>query len=227
MPTTRDAPETALKQGVHHPTREIEIRFVRAWLSPVLGWSVVLAALILSTGDAAARRRDQSEVITFHGRDTSRLEALEPRSPGAHWTQTVRRPVSDLVLRLRSAGGQPLDAAMAAPGLDRPGQMTVLFEAELIIAAAGVIRVEDRALCGPWQGDTIVCRTECDGGAFALARRVKAGDLALTLLLGKVSSLTEAGFGDTVRLGACSDTQSSGGLAVKAGTVAEISLDRR
>jgi len=216
-----------MRQGVHHPTRAIERRFVVPSLSTLLGWIVVLATLILSTNEAAARRRDQSEVVTFNGRDTARLEALEPRSPGAHWTQTVRRPVSDLVLRLRGAGVQPLDAALAAPGLDRPGQMTVLFEAELIIAAAGVIHVEDRALCGPWQGDTIVCRTECDGGAFALARRLNAGELAFTLLLGKVPSLAEAGFGDTVRLGACSDTQASGGLAVKAGTTAEIPLDRR
>jgi hypothetical protein len=195
--------------------------------SPLLGSLLLAATLALPSDEAFARRGSQSEVITFNGRDTSRLEALEPRSQGAHWTQTVRKPVSDLVLRLRGSGGQPLDAALAAPGLDRPGQLTVLFEAELILAAAGRIHVEDRAVCGPWQGDIIICRTECDGGAFALARRNHAGDLALTLLVGKVPSLSDAGFGDTVRLGACSDTQASGGLAAKAGTAAEIPLDRR
>jgi hypothetical protein len=227
MPTTRGAPEMAMRQGPIHASLDIERRSVLTWLSPLLGWIMLAATLALPIHEAAARRGGQPEVITFNGRDTTRLEALEPRSPGAHWTQTVRKPVSDLMLRLRGSGGQPLDAALAAPGLDRPGQLTVLFEAELILAAAGRIHVEDRAVCGPWQGDIIVCRTECDGGAFALARRSKAGDLALTLLVGKVPSLSDAGFGDTVRLGACSDTQASGGLAAKAGTVAEIPLDRR
>lgn len=227
MPTSRSAPEVAMRQNSIYAARDIRQCSVPAWLSPLLGYIVIAATLALSSHDAIARRGGQPEVITFNGRDTSRLEALEPRSPGAHWTQTVRKPVSDLVLRLRGSGGQPLDAALAAPGLDRPGQLTVLFEAELILAAAGRIHVEDRAVCGPWQGDIIVCRTECDGGAFALSRRNNAGDLALNLLVGKVPSLSDAGFGDTVRLGACSDTQASGGLGAKAGTVAEIPLDRR
>ncbi len=72
--------------------------------------------------------------------------------------------------------------------------------------------------------DTVVCHTECDGGAFALVRRGHGGDLTLTLLVGKVTSISEAGFGDTVRLGACSDAQAPGGLAVRGGNVAEIPL---
>lgn len=216
-----------MEQGSLRSAFGIERCSPLARLRCLLGGVLALATLALPGHEAAARRGGNSEVITFNARDTTRLEALEPRSPSAHWSQTVRNPVSDLVLRLRSFGGQPLEAALAAPGLDRPGQMTVLFEAELILAAAGRIHVEDRAVCGPWQGDTIVCRTECDGGAFALARRNAGGDVGLTLLVGKVPSVSEAGFGDTVRLGACSDTQASGGLAAKTGAAAEIPLDRR
>ena len=195
--------------------------------SVALGMLGLAAAVALGGPEAMARRSGAAEALTFRARETTSLEALEPRSSGAHWTQTVRRPVTDLVLRLRPSGGHSLEASLAAPGVGRPGQTKPLFEAELIIAAAGRIHVEDRAVCGPWQGDTIVCRTECDGGAFALRRRGSDDSNALTLLVGMVPSIPEAGFGDIVRLGACSDTQAAGGLAVKAGNAAEISLDQR
>ncbi len=46
------------------------------------------------------------------------------------------------------------------------------------------------------------------------------------LQVGRVAAITDAGFGESVRLGACSDVETGGGLAVKAGqAVAEVSLN--
>ncbi len=133
-----------MRKSPHHPVDGTRCWPVRQHLSPALGKLVLAAALTLLGQEAAARRTGTTEALSFRARETTRLEALEPQSPGAHWTQTVRRPVTDLVLRLRRSDGQTLEAALAAPGSGRPGQMTVLFEAELIIAAAGRIHVEDR-----------------------------------------------------------------------------------
>lgn len=189
-----------------------------------LAVAALLQTALLPGGSSAGERGAQT--ITYRARDTSRVDALEPTSKAAHASQTVRRSITDLVLRLRSWDGQPLSAALSSDSggrrsLDRP-----IFAAELIIAAAGRIHVEDNAACGPWQGDVALCRTECDGGAFALVRGKTADEHSLKLHVGKVPAIQEAGFGENVRLGACSDSETAGGLTPRGGA-AEIHLDPR
>lgn len=191
--------------------------------------ALAVAALVLVVLPVASAlaRQSADTTITYRARDASRLEALEPATKTAHASQTARRAVSDLVVRLRSWDGRPLDAALASDGGGREAADRPTFAAELIIAAAGRIHVEDRAACGPWRGDVALCRTECDGGAFALVRNPGGDTQTLRLQLGRVPSIAEAGFSDSVRLGACSDNEAPGGLAVKAGGTAEIVLEAR
>jgi len=186
--------------------------------------ALLAAAAMTAVGALEAASQRGGETITYRAREASRIEALEPLHAGAHASQTVRRPVTDLVVRLRPWGAVPLETALSAVGDGRSGPNRVLFVAELIAAANGRIHVEDRATCGPWIADTSICRTECDGGAFALARRMEGGGQSLLLRLGRVPAIQDAGFGEVVRLGACADGEAPGGLAARGGSLAEIVL---
>lgn len=194
-----------------------------------VGWGLVLAAGLasLGAGEAAARKKVEAG-IQLHARTTAGLEALEPGAAGGQWSTAPRRPVSDLVVRLKPWGEGTLAAALNQLGTERPAGERGLFAAELLIAAGGRIQIEERAACGPWTGDTALCRTECDGGAFALVRRPAQGAWAYSLRVGKVAAIADGGFGELVRLGACTDEIVAGGLAARAGSAAaEIELDRR
>jgi len=225
MPTTRGAPDVANGVRTRPLRRDRRARREHAWR--IGAFAAVIGAAALFIGEATARGGRSAEVLTYRARNTASLDALEPTSRSAHASQTVRRPVTDLILRLRSPENRPIETVLAAPDHRQPGQTTFLFAAELIIAAAGRIHVEDRAACGPWQANTSICRTECDGGAFAIVRRDGAAGQSLTLMLGRAPSIQEAGFGDTVRLGACNDDEAPGGLAARGGGMVEISLDPR
>lgn len=196
-----------------------------AWLAALVV-SLVAGGMIAASPPAEARR-DGPAVQMLRARSTAALDALEPKSAEAHWSQAVRRPVTDLIVRLKPWGAVPLSVALTARGSTvAVGADRSLFAAELIIAAGGRIQIEDRAACGPWVGDTALCRTECDGGAFAIVRRAQGPSYSLTLLLGRVAAIADAGFGESIRLGACSDVDAGGGLAAKAGqAVAEVPLD--
>lgn len=176
-----------------------------------------LAIAVVLVAAPAAAQRDNRAFITYRANQTAGLEALEPTSRSGHWSETVRRPVTDLIVRFRPWSSEPLSRALRAIGNPRQGADRAQFAAEVIVVAAGRIHLEDRAACGPWQGEIAICRTECDGGAFAL-KRVGDGDPPqLRMLVGKAEPISEAGFGETVRLGACADGTSSGGLAVRSG----------
>ena len=111
---------------------------------------LALAAGMLATGidDATARRQSESGVL-LHARTTAGLEALEPGATGGQWTNAARRPVSDLVVRLKPWGDGSLAAALNQLGSVRQTGDGGLFAAELIIAAGGRIQIEERAACGP------------------------------------------------------------------------------
>lgn len=191
---------------------------------------LMLVALVVTvpTLTAEAQRDRQQAFVTYRAGQTAGLEALEPASRTGHWSDTVRRPVTDVIVRLRPWGSESVSRALRAIGNPRHSADRTIFAAELIVAAAGRIHLEDRAACGPWQGEISICRTECDGGAFALKRIGEEDPPRLRLLIGKVDSISEAGFGDTVRLGACADGSASGGLAPRGGLSAvELELTPR
>ncbi len=195
----------------------------------VVGALMAAAASVTWFGanDAAARKRPEAG-IQLHARSTGGLEALEPGAAGGQWSNARRTPVSDLVVRLKPWGEGSLTAALNQLGSERPTGERGLFAAELIIAAGGRIQIEERAACGPWTGETALCRTECDGGAFALVRRQAKGAWAYAIRVGRVAAITDGGFGEMVRLGACTDEVVAGGIAAKAGSAAaEIELDHR
>lgn len=222
---TRGAPDVANGAQPRSRRRNRCARRERSWR--IGAFAVVIGSAALFIGEATARGGRSAEVLTYRAKNTALLDALEPASRSAHWSQTVRRPVTDLILRLRPSGNRPIETALSAADHRQAGQATFLFAAELIIAAAGRIHVEDRAACGSWQANTSICRTECDGGAFAIVRGNGAAGQSLTLMLGRVPIIQDAGFGETVRLGACSDDEAPGGLAARGGGMVEISLDPR
>jgi hypothetical protein len=191
--------------------------------------AVIAVAFVMTVANQhASAQRNADRSITLRARTAAALDALEPVSRTSHSSQITKRPVTDLIVRLRSTGGRPLEGALSAPGSGRAGPDRATFSAELIVAAAGRLHVEDGAVCGPWDGNMALCRTECDGGAFVLVRQSGLDGPSFTLLIGQVPAIADAGFGESVRLGACSDTEAPGGLAPRGGTsFAEIVLDRR
>ncbi|MFM9940326.1 MAG: hypothetical protein ACKVP7_12625 [Hyphomicrobiaceae bacterium] len=115
---------------------------------------------------------------------------------------TRRTAVTDIVVRLRSAGEGRLSTLLGLADGDRPGRGRVLFTAELIVAAGGRVVIEERARCAPWVAGASICRTECDGGAFAILRQSTPHGQVLALRFGRVDPAEVA----AVRLGACRDT---------------------
>lgn len=112
-----------------------------------------------------------------------------------------RIPVSDLVVRLRPEGGVPLATLLSLADGDRLGRARVVFTAEVLVVAGGRLYIEERARCAPWTAGASLCRTECDGGVFAIVRQGRGTAQRLVLRFGQVDAAEEAG----VRLGSCRD----------------------
>jgi hypothetical protein len=112
-----------------------------------------------------------------------------------------RIAVSDLVVRLRPEGDARLAALLALADGDRAGRGRVLFTAEVLVVAGGRLYLEERARCAPWTAGASICRTECDGGAFAIVRQGRGTAQRLAIRFGQVDAAEEAG----VRLGSCRD----------------------
>ncbi len=112
-----------------------------------------------------------------------------------------RISVSDLVVRLRPEGDARLAALLTLADGDRVGRGRVLFTAEVLVVAGGRLYIEERARCAPWIAGASLCRTECDGGVFAIVRQGRGTAQRLALRFGQVDAAEEAG----VRLGSCRD----------------------
>ncbi len=175
-----------------------------------------LGLALLTAAPAASRDRSDT-AITFRAEGVDRLEIVERGASVERLGQIARRPVTDLVVRFRPWAGRSLETAFAAPLATRYSATATQFAAELIVVAAGRIHLEDRAACGDWVGDIAICRTECEGGAFAISRRRLGSEPEFSLLLGRLKATADAGFGDTVRLGACADDERPSALAVAGG----------
>jgi hypothetical protein len=148
---------------------------------------------------APARRAGAEAPLVLRARSPADVAALEVvlANPG---TVTQRRlDVSDLVVRLRPDGEGRLASVLALADGERAGRGRVLFTAELLVVVAGRLLIEERAACGAWSAGTSICRSECDGGAFAILRTGGARALSLRLRLGEVDPAEPPG----VRLGAC------------------------
>lgn len=134
--------------------------------------------------------------------DAARIELV-----GYHTghSQQKRQPVSDLVVKLRSADGQPLAAALGAPNAGAPAKSAArsIFVADLLLVAEGRIRFEEGAKCAPWRADVAICQTPCEGGAFALVRRVDNQTPSLRFVLGQLPSADGQDKSAAVRLGQC------------------------
>lgn len=175
---------------------------LRARLAVLTGLALVQLALALVVDARLALARPLSEAdtsLTFRAREQQAGE-LEIEYVNRTTLAARRLAVSDIVLRLRPSAGGQLSALLSLPEADRPaGRSRVLFTADIIIAAGGRILIEERARCGPWRSGASICRTECEGGTFALMRTPGPAGQALTLRVGRIDASEETG----VRLGAC------------------------
>ena len=92
-----------------------------------------------------------------------------------------RHAITDLSLRLESTTGEAMTAALGLANGERTGRGRVLMTADLMVVSGGKIRYERRMKCGGWLNDIALCRTECDGSAFALVRKPERPQLFLVV----------------------------------------------
>jgi hypothetical protein len=187
-----------------------------------------MCSLALIAAFHAAHARGAAS-LTYRADQAVALPALE-MALGNPVSGIRRVPLTDIVVRLQAWAGEPLERVLAEPSTGQPAAAAprARFAADLIVAAGGRIHIAERAACGAWTGDLAICRTECDGGAFVLRRVRRAGGRpAFAFLVGRVEAVREAGFGDSIRLGACSDSAPEASLVLRGPAASvEISLVR-
>lgn len=159
------------------------------------------AAWLLAMPSAARQAGELDATLTLRPRAVQGVAELEIAFINHASLVSRRVPVSDLVVRLKPAGEGRLATMLTLADGDRPGRGLVIFTAEIIVVAGGRILIEERARCQPWVSGASICRTECDGGTFAILRNVSGVRQTLTLRVGRIDASLEAG----VRLGACRD----------------------
>lgn len=115
-----------------------------------------------------------------------------------------RHAITDLSLRLATINGEPLATILALPDGERATRRATLFTADLTLVINGRMRLERGLKCGAWLSDISLCRTDCDGGAFALVRQPEVPSLSLA-----VGRMPKAGedeeFNEGFQLDACRD----------------------
>ena len=164
-----------------------------------LGALGVGLGICLSHNVLAAGRGDGP--ITFRPRSAAAITEIEVVLADRGRGTRRHLPVSDVVMRLRPAGEGRLGSLLSlADGLRAP-RGRALFTAEVLVVAGGRLFIEERAQCGAWTAGVSLCRTEGDGGVFAILRSGQGESQRLSLRLGQVDVAEEAG----VRLGGCRD----------------------
>ena len=134
------------------------------------------------------------------------LEVLEapPDDPARTLRLVERRyAITDLSLRLTTANGEPLSAILALDNGARASRGSVLFTVELTFVVGGRLRLERGLRCGAWLSDIALCRTDCNGGAFALIRKPEIP--ALFMAVGRMPKRDDDGYDAGFKLNACRD----------------------
>lgn len=141
--------------------------------------------------------------------------------------RATHHEVTDLLVRLHAADGIPLAAALLLDSVERidRGRARTMMTAELIVVSGGRLHVEERARCTAWVGDAATCRTECDGGAFVIARMRESDRISLRLVVGEITPGASA---EGPRLAACREREDGleTSLAPRRGPIAEVALAR-
>lgn len=115
-----------------------------------------------------------------------------------------RHAITDLSLRLATINGEPLATILALPDGERATRRATLFTADLTLVINGRMRLERGLKCGAWLSDISLCRTDCDGGAFALVRQPEVPSLSLAV--GRMPKDGEdEEFNEGFKLDACRD----------------------
>lgn len=196
----------------------------RARLARPVGWLLAGLATTVAAMAAGPPRRGDEAALALRPKQSGQLAGIEIviTSPAA--SAPRRLVVSDLVVRLQAADGGGLARALGQPDIAPGARGPVLLYAEILVVAGGRLVIEPRARCGPWVGGASLCRTECDGGSFALIRQRGPRGAGLSLRLGRTDAAEEG----VVRLGACEDAAGGDyGLAPRLGLgTAEVELAR-
>ena len=151
-------------------------------------------------------RPPETNMLLLPAAEPTSLELLEapPDDPARTVLPVERRhAITDLSLRLATANGEPLAAILALDNGARASRGAVLFTAELTFVVGGRMRLERGLKCGAWMSDIALCRTDCDGGAFALIRKPEVP--ALSMAVGRMPKRDDDGYNAGFKVDACRD----------------------
>ena len=157
---------------------------------PLTAWLLLIAAACQDEAAAQARKATPAVAaapepgILLRTVNAAGVLDLVEAPPGDPTTaigppRERRHPVTDLSLRLETTNGEAMTAALGLPNGEQTGRGRVLMTADLMVVTGGRIRYERRIKCGGWLNDIALCRTECDGSAFALVRKPEVPQLFL------------------------------------------------
>lgn len=144
--------------------------------------------------------------ITLKPEAYSALGRLELVDASPDRSMRRRLPITDLMVRIKTPTGQSLGGVLAQPNASSQRRTSrAAFSAEITAVADGRLYIDERVECGAWQADLALCRGSCDGGVFAIERRVGDDGPSLGLTVGQFPSADGQGLDSGVRLGHCRD----------------------
>ena len=175
--------------------------------------AILVPIAVACTADAGAQTRKAMPAISAAPVTSMLLRAVDAASaldivdapPGDPSlaigpVKERRHPVTDLSLRLETVDGAAMTSALGLPDGERTGRGRVLMTGDLLIVTGGKIRYERRIKCGGWLTDIALCRTECDGSAFAIVRKPEVP--ALFMVIGRLPNANDDDV-EGFRLGSC------------------------
>lgn len=194
-----------------------------AALTPRPTWRLIAAAGVLLAlwAPALAQRRARA-TLDLAPSDHAELGRIELRQGNAADARLTRRPVTDLLLRVRAPSGDP-EAGLQAPNGYRPAGRQPLLLIDVALVADGRLVMDERVACQGWVADVSICLAECDGGQFVLERHEGA---RYTVIFGRLPKDLGEHLEPGYRLSACSAGPAQQLAPVRA-TSASIALHGR
>ena len=164
---------------------------------------MVLGGAMASLASERTAGRAISE-ITLKPEAYSALGRLELVDASPDRSMRRRLPITDLMVRIKTPTGQSLGGVLAQPDASSQRRTSERPSPLKSRRSPAGCSLDERVECGAWQADLALCRGSCDGGVFAIERRVGDGE-SLGLTVGQFPSADGQGLDSGVRLGHCRD----------------------
>ena len=193
---------------------------------PAIPTALALLAIAMPPSAGAKAPTGSAASVTLRA-ETADLGRVALATGRPDDDRVAHHEVSDLLVRLHPVEGVPLATALLLDNVEHAdrGRARTIMTVELLVVSGGRLHVEERARCTAWVGDAATCRTECEGGAFVIARARGADRMTLRLVVGEIVPGTGAGGS---RLAACREHGDGieTSLAPRRGPLAEVALAR-